>query len=222
MQLGLLFFEEEHMYLAAAAVAVRHVARRRLRRRGRKPREVWSRLWLQRRQIFGQYDALLQELNREDPGEYKNYLRIQPDLFQEMVERLSPYITKFDFAGRALEPALKIAITLRYMATGNTYRSLQYEFRVARNTICLFVPEVANAIIQEYSHQYLNCPQTPEEWEKVAEDFATMWNFQNTIGAVDGKHVAIKCPANSGSYYFNYKGFFSIVLMAIADAKYKY
>ena len=32
----------------------------------------------------------------------------------------------------------------------------------------------------------------------------------------------IKCPANSGSNFYNYKNFFSIVLFAIVDADYKF
>ena len=65
--------DEEDMLLAAALLVLddnelrqERVRRRRRRRRRRAPRTVWVRPWLLRRPIFGHYENLIQELNRED------------------------------------------------------------------------------------------------------------------------------------------------------------
>ncbi|KAH3822660.1 hypothetical protein DPMN_124470 [Dreissena polymorpha] len=47
----------------------KEVAQMRRRRRPRR-REVWVKLWLTRRPLYGQYEQLLQELNKEDPKGY--------------------------------------------------------------------------------------------------------------------------------------------------------
>ncbi|XP_060868206.1 uncharacterized protein LOC132943287 [Metopolophium dirhodum] len=69
---------------------------------------------------------------------------------------------------------------------------------------------------------HLQLPKNPEEWLKVAEDYDEKWNFPHCVGAIDGKHIVIQCPINSGSEFFNYKETFSIVLMALVDANYMF
>lgn len=63
---------------------------------------------------------------------------------------------------------------------------------------------------------------TEREWNEIAEQFMYKWQFPNCLGAVDGKHVSIKSPPNSGSQFFNYKHFHSIVLLAVVDAYKKF
>ena len=67
---------------------------------------------------------------------------------------------------------------------------------------------------------YLRAPKNDTEWNEISDKFEEQWNFSHVIGAIDGKHIRIECPKNPGTLYYNYKGFFSIVLMAVCDANY--
>uniref|UniRef100_A0AAG5D146 DDE Tnp4 domain-containing protein n=1 Tax=Anopheles atroparvus TaxID=41427 RepID=A0AAG5D146_ANOAO len=60
-------------------------------------------------------------------------------------------------------------------------------------------------------------PQTHNGWT-----LQNNLNFPHAIGAIDGKHVSIRSPGHSGSDYYNYKGFYSIVLLVIVDAHYNF
>lgn len=64
-------------------------------------------------------------------------------------------------------------------------------------------------------------PRNSSDWKNLALDFNEKWNFPNCLEAIDGKHVVIQCPVNSGSEYYNYKGIFSIVLMTVVNANYR-
>lgn len=64
---------------------------------------------------------------------------------------------------------------------------------------------------------------TTDRLHMIASDFDVKANFPHCIGAIDGKHNIRLCnPANSGSLFFNYKSFFSVVLLAVVDSNYKF
>ncbi len=78
------------------------------------------------------------ELRIKNPATFQNFVQCEPAMLQEMVDRLTPLICKLDTNYRkVLEPGLKVAITIHYMATGDSSKSLQYGFRVAYNSICV-------------------------------------------------------------------------------------
>lgn len=69
---------------------------------------------------------------------------------------------------------------------------------------------------------YFQTPSTEEEWLAIANEFEKKWNFPHIIAAMDGKHVILQSPINSGNDYDCYKLFPSIVLFALVDANYKF
>ena len=82
------------------------------------------------------------------------------------------------------------------------------------------IHETCQAIWDALNEKYLRPPSSADDWRNIADEYMALWNFPHCIGAIDGKHIAIKCPGNSGSLFYNYKGFYSIVLMAVCDAHY--
>jgi hypothetical protein len=106
------------------------------------------------------------------------------------------------------------------LATEDSFRSIGFSYRLGVSTVQEIVAEVCNAIIQ-LLEEYMPIPTTTQ-WLDTADEFWNTWNFPNCVGAIDGKHVAITAPENSGSMYFNYKKTSSIALMALVDDNYNF
>jgi hypothetical protein len=104
--------------LAVGAVAIQKRQMKRLQN-ARKPR-IWVRPWIGRRMDYGFFETLMQELAAEDRPGYKNFIRIYPELFNELVNLVSPLISRQNTNMRRAIPAdLRLALTLRFLATSN-------------------------------------------------------------------------------------------------------
>ncbi|KAI8493054.1 hypothetical protein Bbelb_290580 [Branchiostoma belcheri] len=97
----------------------------------RHKRRWWVRPWLMHRPVYGQYESLMTELCHEHHCDFKSFLRMDPQMFHDLLQRVGPSIEKSPDARQPLSSCLKLAITLRFLKTGNSYRSLESAFRVA-------------------------------------------------------------------------------------------
>ena len=108
-----------------------------------RPKRYWVRPWLSQaeHEEEGQYVRLMPMLELDYLMAYQNFIRMPPELFQELEQRLGPEIQrKRTWMRDPLSPGLKLAVALSHLASGDCYPSLHYAFRVARSTINKFVP----------------------------------------------------------------------------------
>ena len=116
---------------------------------------------------------------------------------------------------------MQFIIACRFLATGDSYRTIASSFRVGISTVSKIIPQVVTVIWESSVQEFMPVPGAVE-WRSIAEEFKERWNFPLCCGAVDGKHIQMKAPSNSGSLYFNYKLHHSLVLLAVVDARYRF
>jgi len=186
-------------------------------------RSEWvNKLW-QSREEQGHYNNLIKEMRLYDHSMHFNYFRMLPSTFDDLLRLIGPTLVKRKSRFREpLPPALRLAVALRYLAIGESQTSLSYNYRVGKSTVCQILKEVPEKIWEILSPIAVKVPEREDDWKKLAKDFWNLWGFPHCLGAIDGKHCVINCPQNSGSAFYNYKGSFSIVLMAVADASYMF
>lgn len=109
----------------------------------------------------------------------------------------------------------------RYLATGSSFKALAFSFRMGASTVAAIVSETVCILWAELHATHMPVP-TVDRFISTATDFFHTWNFPHCLGAIDGKHVRVKCPTNSGSMFFNYKKYFSVVLQGVVDAQYRF
>ncbi|XP_019221994.1 protein ANTAGONIST OF LIKE HETEROCHROMATIN PROTEIN 1 [Oreochromis niloticus] len=187
----------------------------------RRPRRTWVHQVLQRREQFGEFHHLLQEL-RLDDGRFQRYHRLSLGQFEDLLSRVGPRVARLDTNyRRSIPPAERLSICLRFLATGDSFRTIAFSFRVGVSTVSQIIPQVATAIWDCLVDDFMAVP-SQGDWRSIAEEFQERWHFPLCCGALDGKHVQTKAPPNSGSMFYNYKGTFSIVLLAVVDARYRF
>lgn len=102
--------------------------------------------------------------------------------------------------------------------TGASFTSLACNFRLGKSTVGSIVRETCTVIWDTLVSQELPTPDV-NIWKRNADEFLEQWNFPHCVAALDGKHIRLRAPPMSGSRYFNYKGYHSIVLLAAVDAQ---
>jgi hypothetical protein len=118
-----------------------------LEKRNERKKRWWVKPWIMRCNILGASNILSVEWTSEDRDMYKNHLRMSREQFFEFISKVKPYTEKQDTNMRECTSAHeKLQITLRYLAAGDSFGSLEALYCVPRTTILKFLPEVLNAI----------------------------------------------------------------------------
>ncbi|CAH1995224.1 unnamed protein product [Acanthoscelides obtectus] len=94
---------------------------------------------------------MMADLLKEPSGRFENRMSFED--FEELLQKIEPVISKKDTRWRKAIPGKeRLALTLRFLASGDSFKSLHYLFKISAQLISSIVPEVCSALIKVLSN----------------------------------------------------------------------
>ncbi|XP_046577986.1 putative nuclease HARBI1 [Haliotis rubra] len=163
------------------------------------------RVFRPRKDVFNEYnDTELISRYRLDSGG----MRFVTDLVRNKLT--SP--TKRNMA---IDADSKVAITLRYLATGKMQLCNGEDFGISQPSVSNVITETLNAfckpqLIGRFMRMPINCRH-----QRHQRQFHAIGGFPGVVGVIDGTHVKIIAPTEHENEYVNRKNFHSLNVQVV-------
>ena len=83
---------------------------------------------------------------------------------------------------------MNFVLFCRYLSQGTSMQALVWTFNEGHTTVHKIVHTTCKVLWDILSPEYLNTPETEEDWLSISQGFDAKWNFPHCLGSVDGKH----------------------------------
>lgn len=106
--------------------------------------------------ILFRYNAtdLLDDLRKNPSNKFQNFCRMSATDFEYIIQKIDPIVTKQDTTMRKAIPVQeRLAVTLRYLASGDSFKSLSYLFKFSSQTVSRCVQDVCQVLNQELKNE---------------------------------------------------------------------
>lgn len=157
-----------------------------------------------------------------DDERFRKKFRVTRVLFQKLTKDLGPLLykeTKFS-KERAITVKKRIAIALTALKSCGEYGEVGDKFGVGKTSVHNCFKQFLHAMDEVYG-QSITWPSHDEQ-KKIATEFEDHWGYPMAVGSIDGCHVKIYPPKAQKTSCYNYKHFYSSLLLAVVDARGKF
>ena len=116
-----------------------------------------TREWIKRREEKGYFNNIIRELSIEDTAAFKEMMRMSHEDFLHILRSTEKDITPNQVLGghKAICPKARLAVTIRFLATGETFISLSFQFQMSKGAISYIVTDVSMPLLK-ICHQFIS------------------------------------------------------------------
>ena len=144
--------------------------------------------------------------------------RLYREILAQIYADLEGQVTRFR---NPIPVAKKVLIGLFRLGSTSELRVAAQLFGVGISTVAGIQYQFTTAIIKHFGTK-IRWPSTDDGLLKISDEFARVWDYPLCIGSVDGCHIPCSPKAADATDFYNYKGWYSTILFAVADASYKF
>ena len=113
-----------------------------------KPQQGKTRNWIKRRHERGYFNNIIQELRIEDQFGFREMFRMDVTDFENILAKISDIISPKERLGGTNQADERLALTLRFLATGETFPSLSFQYRISLNAVSYIIKGCCKAITE--------------------------------------------------------------------------
>lgn len=131
-----------HRRKACIAILIAILSKRRVKRKR------WVKDWLLKRDFYTHINLLTVIRDSKDDKDFANYFRMKDACFDKLLVLVTPYLKKQDTCMRkAITPEEKLAVTLRYLATGRNIEDIKFSAVMSPAAIIEAIMDTCRALI---------------------------------------------------------------------------
>ena len=163
--------------------------------------------------------------NTYDDQRFKSCCRISRETFNFILNRIGHHLTHDTTAEEPISPQERLGICLYRLSRGDYYHTIAEMTGRGLTTVQCITQEVCKVIVSNLWSEFVNFPETVDQMLTAILQMEDKWQFPSAFGGVDGCHIPMKCPSGGNEArkeYYNFKNSYSIVMMGIAGADYKF
>ncbi len=158
---------------------------------------------------------------------FKKIFRVSKGTFKYILDTIKNDISKETVTEEPISPEKRLSICLLRLGRGDYNHTISELVGVGESTVCNVTEEVCKALVTNLWHQYVTqlFPNNNEKMMEMIVEMDSEWQFPYSFCAVDGCHLPMRCPrggAEARKEHHNFKNFYSLILMALVDAKYRF
>ena len=99
------------------------------------------------------------------------FVRKSPERFDHLLSLVHDRLVRKFHVREPISPAERLAVTPRYLASGDSQTSIGFLFKMGRSTVNGIIEKVCTELWRVLSPDYVRRPTTATEWNKIAEEF---------------------------------------------------